>query len=440
MGTRGHSGIRWGKRALPAAGILAFILCGAAPAHAACSVTTGDFDGNGTDDLRITGDSLRQILVMDIGAAGIHVQLDCNGDGDFTDAGDTDTTFNLGLETLAIDLKGKDVITVLQSAPAAGQRRDFVLTLGPAGNTVTFLGLAGAPASAQTSWIVDIAGGSGQDDVNISLGSSWNDSLLQVRGDLGAGDDHVTIGGVPTSTNGVIDVDLVLGNGNNSFKFAGGTAGSAYTGFRWNLSAEGSNLPTNVDTVTVDMERRRLSNDSRFTLNANLLAGNDVFTATEPNTFASGGGQPEYRVHVKGGLGNDLLQVGPQYAVSQGRTSNDGLVEEVLDGGPGNDVILVESHVEGKGTTRIRLQGGDGNDSVMSSLWAEDAGFGLNNLDPITRGGRGADDVYSSVFEPGTATYQPVGASLLDGGMDPGDACVFFGNGKSDRFACELGS
>lgn len=58
----------------------------------ACSVTTGDFDGNGTDDLRIVGDLKNQhVLITEHNTGGnqTRVQVDCNGDADFTDGGDT---------------------------------------------------------------------------------------------------------------------------------------------------------------------------------------------------------------------------------------------------------------------------------------------------------------------------------------------------------------
>jgi hypothetical protein len=51
-------------------------------------VSRADLDGNGTDDLRIVGTALRQVLELVFAEPNLTVNLDCNGDGDTADAGE----------------------------------------------------------------------------------------------------------------------------------------------------------------------------------------------------------------------------------------------------------------------------------------------------------------------------------------------------------------
>ena len=90
---------------------LAWLLLWALPrsGQAACSVTQGDFDGNGRDDVRIVGDARHQYISIADSQASYRVQVDCNGDGDFTDAEDVDTGVrNFDIETFDVQGKGQD--------------------------------------------------------------------------------------------------------------------------------------------------------------------------------------------------------------------------------------------------------------------------------------------------------------------------------------------
>jgi hypothetical protein len=427
---------RRGRFAAVLCAVGVIVLTMPAAARAACSVTSGDFDANGSIDMRFIGDAYRQNLLLDLGNGSVQVKLDCNGDGDYADPGDFD--FNItttgGLETFDIQLRGKDAITILQSASVPGDRKNLLLTLGPGGNVVEIDNFFFAPLTGQSSWVVDVVGGPNDDTLTVRLNGAVTSSLLQVRGDLGLGNDHVVLYGPATSTGGVIDFDLALGPGNNTLDLIR-TAGATLGAFRSTVNVDGGDVAINSDKVSVNMANPNVifTTGSRFALNANLLAGNDAFTLNDAGCFTGS----ESRFRVKGGAGNDVLQAG---TVLPGLYSNDGLIETVFDGGPGADILDIEKHVEGLGTYRVRAHGGDSSDIVVTSVFAEDVGFGINTLDLLARGGRGADTLYTAIFAPVATLYNPSAAALLDGGGDVNDICIFFGNGKSERFACESGS
>ncbi len=407
------------------------VLAGPVTARAACSVTSGDFDGNGTADVRILGDAQRQNLTIEFDAASVLVQLDCNGNGVYTDPGDFTATYP-DLETFDVQLKGKDTIVLVLAALRSADRKQFELTLGPGGNDVELITLGPTVLQGQSSWVFDVVGGPNDDTLRLNFGGAVNGSLVQVRGDLAAGNDHVVVAMPPGSSSNAIDLDLALGPGNNTFDVSGSGNPS---GVRWNVGVEGGDAAAGSDRVGLNLRSPLVQfvGGSRVAFNANLLAGNDAFTAAEPNMFSGS----EYRVRVKGGAGNDVLQSG---TLATSRGSSDGLIETVFDGGAGNDVIEIEKAVEGIGTYRVRAQGGEGADVVVTSIDDADVGFGLNVLDCLSRGGRGADTVYAAILAPAGASYGPDGAALLDGGADAGDICISFGTGTVQRLACESGS
>src|SRR5262245_38827956 len=102
FGPRAFSGERKSKgmgapiRILLALAGAAVAPLGPARAWAACSVSQGDLDGNGSPDVRIVGDARPQRIVISDSQSSYRVQVDCDGNGRFTDPGDIDTGLTAG--------------------------------------------------------------------------------------------------------------------------------------------------------------------------------------------------------------------------------------------------------------------------------------------------------------------------------------------------------
>src|SRR5437868_1285911 len=95
--------------------MLALVSSSFAPltAHAVCKVTTSDVDGNGTEDLTITGDAGPQTLLVLNSSDSWCVSLDCNSNGRYSDPGDVVMCVGQQvIETITVDLKGRDTISV----------------------------------------------------------------------------------------------------------------------------------------------------------------------------------------------------------------------------------------------------------------------------------------------------------------------------------------
>src|SRR5262249_40006999 len=163
---------------------------------AACSVAQADFDANGRPDVRIKGDAAKQVILIEDSQTSYRVRVDCNGDGDFTDAGDIDTgTLAFEIETFDIQGGGKDVITYRSLSTFSGASKNILVTLGPA-TALSFNNLTvetTQPVLANSSIVVDVLGSAGPDSVGFITDQAVTDSSIVLRGDLGTGDDFVFI-------------------------------------------------------------------------------------------------------------------------------------------------------------------------------------------------------------------------------------------------------
>jgi len=428
--TRSRSGAAW----LAALGAAALVL--AAPRlglAASCTVTSGDLDANGTPDLKITGSSGLQTLVLDDDAAGIIVSLDCNHDGDFLDTalGDVNATAYPGVETMVVQMGGLDTITYNQQAPFSGVVRNLQITLGPNANFVTVTG--NDTISANSSLVVDLFGGPNLDTVTVDFAAATlNNSALVVYAELGTGSDVFTVH-EPQATNSKVDVEASLGLGDN--RVLVDSAGSvSNSDLRFYLEGGDNTLYTH-DYVNTSFASS-LTNSSRVQIFASLRDGEDLFNAAFPTGFAALTGS-EARLRASGHTGNDFLSVSD--GVQVGAATVNGLLEAVLRGGPGNDALDVNwNGLTGSGTLRTREHGGVFVDKVFLSVLTGSSSS--NNLDLLVQGGRANDTVFSAVFDPGgSASYSPAGSTILDGGLE-NDICILFGDGTNESVNCEPGS
>jgi len=405
-------------------------------AQAACSVTQGDFDGNGRPDVRINGDTGKQVIIIDDSQTSYQVLVDCNGDGDYTDPGDIDTgNLTFDIETFDVQGKGKDIVIYETMGTYTGASKNLLVTFGPATaaqpNVVQLANFYAVQGNS--SIVVDVFGSSGPDFVYLFGAQPVDNSSIILRGDLGAGDDTVYLS--PTAMTGsVLTTDFELGPGSNTVYVIPSSPIDSSTLL---TNAVGSSSPGQVDTLNW-YGFGPVINGSRSLTNMSLLAGNDTVKAVlVPGFFQIAASTVALRVN--GGAGND------SFTLNDGNTgtgiANTGALDIDFSGGAGNDLATVDwsGPARGNGTTRFRINGGDGNDILFGAINL-DSSASNPNLDFLMQGGRGNDTLFWSVLDPnGAATYRSQGASLADGGPDA-DLCIFFGSGVHQSLSCESGS
>jgi len=96
--------------------------------------------------------------------------------------------------------------------------------------------------------------------------------------------------------------------------------------------------------------------------------------------------------------------------------------------------------LSGNGTTRLRVDGGDGNDLLLAGV-ALDSSASTPDLGLLLSGGRGSDTIFWTLLDPGgAALYRELGDALAEGGGDASvDSCTFIGTGLHEALSCEGG-
>ena len=420
------------RRAALAAGLaLAALLGAAALAEAACSLTTGDFDGNGSTDLRILGDAADQTLRIqdDPDAGTTTVFLDCNGDGDFLNAAAGDINGSVLGEFELFDLRlgnGNDtvLIEVPQKARYVDTNRNFVVQLGGGQNAIRFIhpSLSRLEYTAERSRLaIEVQGGGAADDVQIALKGAIA-SLIVARVDVGGGNDTVRFGTteeVRYEQASVVDVSIEGDAGDDHVTY--NPTADLFDGSVYRVNIAGG-----AGADTVDGGVSVLVSDGQLHLTADLGTGNDVLSWRPPVLIGVAG-----RVHIGiiGGAGNDNIKID---GAGAGETCTvAGLLALTVHGDDGNDAITANlsppTACEVDGTVRVHLDGGSGNDAVVLGQISNAASTG--QYDFLLRGGLGTDTLLLAFDNAGISTpaaYTPVGAALLDGGFGT-DECTVAG-------------
>ncbi len=419
---------------------LGAVLGTAAVAAALCSVATGDFDANGSQDLRILGDAGDQTLriIDDPSASTTTVFLDCNGDLDFTDAAIGEVNGAVYGEFELFDLRlanGNDDIRIDVPEKSAynGKNRNVVVQLGAGTNVFRFDhpgGIHPPPTFVNSRMTLDVLGGAGADDVGFRFNGA-RASLIVLRADLGGGADQVSLTTPDIARyelGSVVDVHLNVGAGNDTVHYSP-TAdlfdGSVY---RVNILGEAG-----ADTVTGFAAGLV---DARLFLNVDLGTGNDTLRMNPPHMVGDAG---RIYINVVGGEGQDVLALA---TASLGFTCTlGGLTEIFVHGDDGNDALTVDmspddTHCFVDGTVRVHLDGGAGDDTLRVEHVSTAPSTG--QYDFLLRGGLGRDDLQLSFQNfgdnlPGNYT---VGAALLDGGPAI-DECKVVGNALVREQNCE---
>lgn len=425
-----------------------------AAARAACLLTTGDLDGNGSPDLRIVATPAPQNVRLVNDAGALSLFLDCNGDGDFADAamGDLNGLPLPGVEAIDLQLKGRDAVEYELQGAVSGSLHHVAVAFLAGPNRLTVKGASGASLIDRASLVVDVTGGAGADTVELFLDELQpiRYSGVVLRGDLGAGNDVVSFVGTPwtglqQSFSFDVDVDLALGAGHNLVTLDGrlmevSSSGTDLGFVRVDIG--GGDVAAGSDTVLMSGP---LAITGRLFVNARLRAGNDSFVGG----MDSGGGNSVFfghlRYRVNGGPGADLLALPDAGQTSNGSLNGvlEGLFEASLEGGPGNDVLTFDSTFTGLGGGLLRLweDGGDHVDTLIAeTIHVPDTSTG-DTLSLGLQGGRGNDTLFLSGFDP-DGKFTALGAPFSNGGPNANDLCLgtkFLGNVLLVPLNCERG-
>src|SRR4051812_45988286 len=111
-------------------------------------VAYGDFDGDGVEhDLRITGGAGKERVLIEDSSLGTKLFIDINGNGSFTDPGDTNgAAAGFAVNQFEINLGGgNDILTVrLVGNYTSAASKSFFVNLGSGNNEFHFIAKNGS--------------------------------------------------------------------------------------------------------------------------------------------------------------------------------------------------------------------------------------------------------------------------------------------------------
>jgi hypothetical protein len=418
-----------------------------------------DVHNPGFIQLRIVGDNFAQNLAITDNQGGLN-QIGINGQGTtpvqrvflrnpngtvistfLTSAMDgltTTTGLFVNVSSLDINLSGgNDSLTYnLTGFNAGAQTRSISVNMGAGNNSFTVSSLASIVGANIT---INYLGGTGIDTVNYTFAGIDN-SRVSLTGDTGLGNDSATVSFTGTITNqSVVTNTLAMNAGNdtltvnvtgdvntnsvlsNNLDLGGGTNVATYTQSNSVLTNAEVNLKllggANVDHVSMQLNNTVL-NTGQFNAAVDLGASNDVFNGSYGPGFQITGAGAQASIDVGGGVGNDTIN----FTGTGAGATIAGLLDVNLHGDAGNDFINDVANgpsslvLTAPGNYRLRIDGGDGNDTIGVNLSNTAASTG--NYDIAINGGNGADSVGFSLATNAAAglTFNPQGSILLDGG------------------------
>jgi hypothetical protein len=410
---------------------------GADPTGTTPGVTTGDFDGNGTLDLRFVGtDAAQNLTVRDDPVAGtLTLELDLNNDLDFDDPGEFDEVFNGPFETVYLQmLGGVDVVSYVNQAPFTSTTRSLLVDLGKQADSLTHSAAGGGTNTWTNSAVtLEVTGSGGRDNVAVDFpGGGVSDSVVSLDLDVGNGPDLITLGSTgDIASASTVDVRAALGTGAvNSFVTTMGD--DIRQGSTVQFQVAGGNVAAERDEVRFFFERTgsttvpiALLDGSRLFFDASLQAGDDFFLAEYQLNRIDIDAASSARTRIKSGEGDDFLQVSrSSLQPPDANTDIFGLWSFDFAAGLGDDVLGFElsadaavptNALELDGTLRYRGHGGGGNDVMRFELGT--ASVSTGKVDAILQGGLGNDELVLTFVDNGNETFPPAGFLLLDGGL-----------------------
>ncbi|MFN0205630.1 MAG: hypothetical protein ACKVS6_04870 [Planctomycetota bacterium] len=402
-------------------------------------IQLGDFDNNGSQDVRITTGSGNQIIdISDDEVSGVRVSVDLNADGDFTDTLEINNQIIGFVDTVSIVTGvGNDVVTVsLGNEGYFGMSRKYIVDLGTGNDSFTFNDDFGTITNSTAA--LEAYGGTGNDTLAANFDATTN-SDVSIRFDGGTGNDNVNITADSTLSTSSLDARAILGAGTNAFKLlvAGQLTGTP-SSIICNVDG-GKNDDTALFQLTNNINERCF-----VVLNASLGLGNDtarcelntgIFDLSNSGNSISAG---QLAVDFRGEDGNDTLAVTREFnGVPSGTGCQlDGPLDIHMSGGIGKDTLIVDFGGSNTLITSITtstrrglfatLDGGDGDDTFNFQL-ADAASF-TGNYRATLFGGLG-NDIFNpiTIVTAGAPVYE-AGPIDIDGGLGT-DTATTSGNG-----------
>jgi hypothetical protein len=368
-------------------------------------------------------------------------------------------TFNKQFTLFDLELQGKKgALTIDLTGTEKGRHADFQVSLGKGENHFTFNpGLTAITAKSNVN--LSVVGHNGNDFVNLSFGDILESRVNVAASNLGGSRqeassttprDVITFGTLRAGIrNSSVDVNVGLGQGNNSLAFnygsdlghlapPAGTPASAsdFGPSTFNVSITGSNRRQDAASVTL-FANGEVNTASTLNFATQFLAGNNNFKGVidaaniqiddDGGQFISGahsGGAAHFNVH--GGSGNDNISF---QTINQTHTIEEsGLLDVNVVAGAGKDNINVdfggagftdddpfELHATNR-IVRVRVIGGSGDDSINVNL--ANAATATFAYDVAIQGGSGKNDITFVGNNPmgGMPTFGPSGSVFIDGG------------------------
>lgn len=387
-------------------------------------LTQLDLDGDGAaDDIRIIGDGAKSTIIMqDDGATKVHIEIDGNSDGDYTDLGDLKKDFAFSKNSIVYDIQlkgGKDALGYVFTADLVAGSRSYNIDMGGGKDAILFQG-----GTVKGGSHVDMAvnAGAGDDTVAMGWDKVW-DSSVYVQTWMGAGSDTLTMftGEVDFISSMIVKNDL--GSGKNTHNLNIKSVGYVNQADLDVAIMGGSGK----DTVNVDVDSGVGGGagqpSSHLGVVVDLAGGHDTFVGKLKGGSFILDNNSQASFLVKGGAGNDTLTM--ERNGSGILRVDDGAVCVIdLDGGAGKDIVTASFggvdawQLQSAFTSRlkIRLDGGAGNDAVACFLTNNASTKG--DFDIAVYGGAGNDTLnFATNNNGGTPTYGPAGTVFVDGGL-----------------------
>jgi hypothetical protein len=386
-------------------------------------VSSADIDGNGSADMRVRGDKQSQrVVIIDNDTATI-VSLDCNGDGDFTDAGELNAQTFGEFEIIDVSLSaGNDTLSYTIGSNLNGAVRKLLFSLGTGTNTLS-VGNGASTIGANSSIDLEIRGSKDADTMTLAFGGIIDGSTFIIDADLGATIDTAVLNyGAHVSNGSVFESRVHMGPGNDILTM--NLTGAIDSGSVLRLhEASGASEPegdriaaTFASTVT----------DAQLFATFGLSSGVGQFAGSLADGFGVLGTGQAF-LTVAGGGGVDTI------TLDQTGTSTlkvDGLLSLDIRGGSGVDAVSVGLNGAGllevgaSGALRARVDGREGDDTVTLAVATSAASLGT--YDVQVRGDVGNDKLNLDFVNGGgnaVTNFWPMGFVLMDGGYGT-NACT----------------
>jgi hypothetical protein len=376
-------------------------------AYRSATYSVGDFDHDGSADLKVRGSSSKEhvVITQDPAAGTTTLWLD-QDTNNAQNSKDVFKTFDTPFGTIDVDLSSGDdnlEFYAVSAWEASALSLDFGLGSGNDKLTVDASGGdEGGGGVFGSSLHCDFDLSSGNDTASIKMGAVDN-GVFRLNLDAGSGSDTVGLQMLGDVATALADIDIGLGTGKN--KLDVNSLATISGGGNFFLDIRGGSSSSESDQVTT-----HFTNDvenARLLVSAILQGGNDTFT----NTFDL----QDWDVHqlgyvrfaIDGGDGNDNLAVTRGGTTGAADIDPGGIVEVRLAGGNGNDKLNLDlggNEENNRGlflTGRLigNLDGGAGDDRVSADLSFsyDPASFGDLNLSLF--GGSGNDTMSFNLLD-----------------------------------------